>query len=250
MSGTDFFDDDLVRQRESAKRIKMGPGDEPADLQVDPDGGSDVPSRPVSDFNLTRMARHRKEVDNQTATASQELERLRKRQEQLEGEKRVLEDLQRKHDEYGRGKREMIDHLRRSLVGLERKEVEAQRLSELLTATRQRFKELLGDVEGLQEETWPEDQVRDELNRSLGLIESARMEYNKSMARIDAIKADAPSATPNQPAVLFEEHGGSADEEKSFSYWMKVGLAVSLPVTVALIVIALLFFLALSSGLI
>ena len=29
---SDFFDDDLVRQRDSAKRIKMGPGDEPADL--------------------------------------------------------------------------------------------------------------------------------------------------------------------------------------------------------------------------
>jgi len=249
MSGTDFFDDDLVRQRESAKRIKMGPGDEPVESLGDPASSSDVPGRPVSDFNLTRIARHRKEVDNQAATATQELERLRKRQEQLEGEKRNLEDLQRKHDEYHRGKREMIDHLRRSLAGLERKEVEAQRLTELLTATRQNFRELLAEIEGLQEESWAEDQVRDELNRSLGLIETARMEYNKSMARIDAVKSDAPAAAPNQPAVLFEERGGG-DEEKSFGHWFKVGLAASLPVTIALILVAVLFLVAMLNGLI
>ena len=247
MSGTDFFDDDLMRQRETARRIKMGPGDEPVESTGDPTGGSDVPTRAVSDFNLTRMARHRKEVDNQAAAATQELDRLKKRQEQLESEKRNLEDLQRKHDDYHRGKREMIDHLRRSLVGLERKEVDAQRLCELLAATRQQFKEMLADIEGLQEESWPQDQIRDELNRSLGLIEAARMEYNKSMARVDAVRADAPAPAAGQPAVLFEEHGGGS-EEKSFGYWVKVGLAASLPVTLALIAIAVAFLIAMSSG--
>lgn len=248
MSGTDFFDDDLVRQRESAKRIKMGPGDEPVDTLGDPAASTDVPVRPVSDFNLTRMARHRKDVDDQTATASQELERLRKRQEQVESEKRQLEDLRRRHDEYGRGKREMIDHLKRSLVGLERREVETQRLAELLAATRQRFRGLLEEIEGIQEEEWPEDTIRDELNRSLGLIEEARMEYNKAMARIEAIKGETPSASASQAAVLFEEPPGAHEVEKSFGYWVKVGLAASLPISLVLVVLALLFLVAMSTG--
>lgn len=250
MSGTDFFDDDLVRQRESAKRIKMGPGDEPVETLGDPAASSDVPVRPVSDFNLTRMAKHRKNVDEQAATAAQELERLRKRQEQLENEKRSLEDLRRKHDEYDRGKREMIDHLKRSLAGLERKEVETQRLTELLGATRQRFKALLEDMEGIQEEQWPEEQIREELNRSLGLIEEARMEYNKALARIDAVKGESPTAPSSQPAVLFEERLAGSEEEKTFGHWLKVGLAVSLPVTVVLLVVAVVILVAFARGLI
>lgn len=248
MSGTDFFDDDLVRQRDSAKRIKMGPGDEPVDTVGEPTESTDVPVRPVSDFNLTRMARHRKEVDNQAAVATQELERLRKRQEQVESEKRQLEDLRRKHDEYGRGKREMVDHLKRSLVTLERREVETQRLAELLAVTRQRFRELLGEIEGILEEEWPEEKIRDELNRSLGLIEEARMEYNKAMARIEAVKSEGPTPATGQPAVLFEEPPGAHEVERSFGYWAKVGLAASLPISVVLVVLAILFLVAMSTG--
>ncbi|HMP75551.1 MAG TPA: hypothetical protein PKE12_04565 [Kiritimatiellia bacterium] len=248
MSGTDFFDDDLVRQRDSAKRIKMGPGDEPVESMGDPMEGSDVPVRPVSDFNLTRMARHRKEVDTQSANAAQELERLRKRQEQLEQEKRELEDIRKRQDEYERGKREITEQLKRSLVSLERREVEAQRMVELVAATRGRFKELLAVVEQLQEEGWPEDRIRDELARSLGVLEQARLEYSKGMAKLDAAKPEAPSVAAGQPAILFDEREPGADEDRTFSYWLKVGFAVSLPLTVAIVVLGLLFFFAMSSG--
>lgn len=238
MSGTDFFDDDLVRQRDSAKRIKMGPGDEPAEPMA---GAADLGGRGLGELNLTRIARHRKEVDNQASVATQELDRLRKRQEQLESEKRELEDLRRKHEEYGRGKREMLDHLKRSLIGLERREVETQRLSELLGSTRTRFRQLLEDIESIQDESWPEDKVREELNRSLVIIEEARAEYNKSMAKIDANKNEASAPSANQQSVLFEERYHAAEEEKPFSYWVKIGCAVTLPLAVILFILAILF---------
>lgn len=247
---SDFFDDDLVRQRDSAKRIKMGPGDEPADSIGDAPAGSDVPVRPVSDFNLTRMARHRKEVDSQSAMAAQELERLRKRQEQLESEKRELEELRRKQDEYERGKREMTELLKRSLISLERKEVDAQRLVELLDATRGRFKEILAHVETLQEEGWPEDRIREELARSLAVLEQARMEYSKSIAKIEAVKSDAPAPGGAQPAVIYDERSSMPDEEKTFGYWMRMGFAVSLPLIVAISLLGLLFFFAMAQGMI
>lgn len=248
MSGTDFFDDDLVRQRDSAKRIKMGPGDEPVESMGDPLESSDVPVRPVSDFNLTRMARHRKEVDTQSALAAQELDRLRKRQEQLETEKRDLEELRKRQDEYERSKREMTEHFKRSLVTLERKEVDAQRMVELLGATRSRFKEQLSVIEELQEEGWPEDRIRDELGKSLSVLEQARMEYNKAMAKIDAAKPESPPVAAGQPAVVYDEHLFGAEDEKNFSYWFKVGLAVSLPLAIVIVLVALLFFFAMSSG--
>lgn len=239
MSGTDFFDDDLVRQRDSAKRIKMGPGDEPVEPLAG--GSGDLGGRGVGELNLTRIARHRKEVDNQASVATQELDRLRKRQEQLEAEKRELEDLRRKHEEYGRGKREMLDHLKRSLVGLERREVETQRLGELLGSTRGHFRQLLQDIESIQDEAWPEDKVREELNKSLVIIEEARAEYNKAMAKIDATTSESPAAASNQSALLFEERDHSHDEEKPFWHWVKIGCAVTLPLGVLLLLIAIIF---------
>lgn len=248
MSGTDFFDDDLVRQRDSAKRIRMGPGDEPAEPMAGDTG--ELGGRGVGELNLTRVARHRKEVDNQASVAAQELERLRKRQEQLELEKRELEELRRKHEDYGRGKREMLDHLKRSLVALERREVESQRLLELLGGTRNRFRQLLDDIESIKDESWPEDRVRDELGKSLVIIEEARAEYNKAMAKIEATKGETPSPASAQPAVLFEERYHGHEEEKPFSHWVRIGLAVSLPLTVVIVVVALLFIISISMGLI
>lgn len=247
MSGTDFFDDDLVRQREGAKRIKMGPGDEPIESMGEPVDGSDIPSRPISDFNLTRLARHRKEVDTQSAMAAQELDRLRKRQEQLESEKRDLEELRKRQDEYERSKREMTEHFKRSLVTLERKEVDAQRMVELLGATRLRFKEQLSDIERLQEEGWPEDRIRDELGKSLSVLEQARMEYNKAMAKIDAAKPEVVPVSTGPRAVVFDEHAAVADEEKTFSDWLKIGVAASLPLVIAIVVLAIVI--AVSAGL-
>ncbi len=239
MSGTDFFDDDLVRQRDSAKRIKMGPGDEPAEPMAG--GAADLGGRGLGELNLTRIARHRKEVDNQASVATQELDRLRKRQEQLEAEKRELEDLRRKHEEYGRGKREMLDHLKRSLIGLERREMETQRLAELLSSTRTSFRQLLEDIESIQDEAWPEDKVREELNRSLVIIEEARAEYNKAMAKIDANKNEASAPSANPQSVLFEERYHAAEEEKPFSHWVKIGCAVTLPLAALLVILAILF---------
>jgi hypothetical protein len=245
MPGTDFFDDDLVRQREAAKRLNAAPGGEP--FELDTEKAEEAPVRPISDFNLTRMARHKKEVDEQATAAVQELDRLRKRQEQLESEKRELEDLKKKQEDYERGKREIMDRLKGSLVTLERQEVETQRLAELLGTTRHRFRSLLEEFEAVHEESWPEDQIRDELNKGLSVIESARMEYNKGLAKIEAVRGEKEKGDGASP-VLFEERAFGAAEEKPFAYWIKVGLAVTTPLIIALLVLVVLVFAATSGG--
>lgn len=238
---TDFFDDDLVRKRDAASRIKMGPADEPVETLGEGPAADEVPVRAISDLNLTRMARHKHQVTEQTASALQELEKLKKRQEQLEAEKRELEELRRKHDDFERGKREMVDHLKRSLLTLERQEVETGRLVELLGATRKRFKGMLTVLEEIKEEAWAEEEIRDQLNRSLGIIEDTRMEFNKAMSKIEAVKGEDKSAPAGAaPAMLFEDRSGYG-EERTFGYWLKVGVAVSLPLIVTLIVLAILY---------
>lgn len=238
MGSNDFYDDDLIRQRDRVNRIKMGPGDEPAAAARE--AAADDLSRPVADLNLTRMARHKQDVDTQAARAVQEIELLKKRQEQLELEKRDLEEFKRKSEEFERGKREIIANLRRSLATIDRDDIDAQRLQELLQTIRAKFKTILSDLEQIKEQAWPEGSVREELGRALGVIEDARMEYNKAIAKIEAIKSPK-SLLPGEPAapspLLFEDSTPSLDLDRSFSHWFKMGLGLSAPLILALVVL-------------
>jgi hypothetical protein len=239
MPKTDFFDDDLVKHREGAKRLRMGPGDSAPPPGPEPNS-SDIPSRPVSDLNLTRMARHKEEVSSQVAHAMEELERLRTRQEDLEREKQELEELRRKQHEYESGKREVVTHLNQSLVKLEKDELNAEKLTEMLSSTRKQFTALLAEVEELNEESWPEESMRDELNKALTRIDQVRIEYNKALSRIDAITPEARHSVAEHQPMMYEDQVGGTGEERGFGYWVKVGLAVSLPLILTLLVLAVL----------
>ncbi|HMP73671.1 MAG TPA: hypothetical protein PKE55_10455 [Kiritimatiellia bacterium] len=245
MGSTDFFDDDLIRQRDRATRIKMGPGDEPAPAKGG--GAEEGVSRQVSDFNLTRMARHKQEVDEQATRALQEIEVLRKRQEQLEQEKRELEDARRKQEDFERGKREVTGSLQRSLTMLERDYLETQRQLELMASTRGRFRELLSELESIQEDAWPEDRVHEELLRGLAVVEEAREDYNKSMARLDAVSQGRGPGSEEVAAVRFESRGSGGDGT-SVMYWLKVGLGVTGPLAGTLVVLFLIYLMLALNG--
>ncbi len=248
MANTDFFDDDLIKQRDAAKRIKLGPGDEPVGTLGNVDAGDEVPVRPVSDFNLTRMARHKHEVDDQVVKAMQELDRLRKRQDDLEREKRDLEDLQHRQDDYERGKREMIERFTQNLVTLEKEELHATRLAELLGQTRQKFKSLLDEIQAIDDEAWPEDRIRDELGKAVVVLDDARMEYNKAMAKIDAVMGGKKLGEEHQPVIFEEGKARPEPEASSFAHWAKIGLAVTTPLIVVILLLSAIYLILHANG--
>lgn len=246
----DFYDDDLIRQRDRAARIKMGPGDEPpSDREMI--SSDDALSRGASELNLTRMARHKQDVDTQATRAIQELEVLRKRQEQLELEKRELEEFKRKSDEFERGKRDMMAALKRSLTSIERDEMEAQRMLELLESNRTRFKTMLADLDEIDEQSWNDENIRVELARGLGVIEDARLEYNKALAKIEALKSErstGKTADAHTAPMIFEEESALMTAEKPFVYWLKAGAGFSLPLIVTLVILASIYMMLAAAG--
>ncbi len=233
MAKTDFFDDDLVKQRGAARKSK-------SETEVEP-GSTEAPARGVSDFNLTRMARQKEQVEESMAHAAQELERLRQRQENLEKEKHVLEDLRRRQAEYERAKREILEHLNHSLISLEKDELNAEKLLELVTTTRKRCRTWLAEVDSIDEETWAEDQFREELGKALAKIEDVRIEYNKALAKIEALGAEEKKVAATHHPIMYEESRGDA-VDRSFAYWLKVGFAVSLPVILTLVILWIMYY--------
>lgn len=239
--GTDFFDDDLVREREAALKIKLDgeSGGGPRDGHIP--SSRDFPNRPVSDLTLTHLARHKQEVAEQMVDKSQELDRLRARQDELERERRALEEMRRKQEAFDAGRRELKDRLNESLVRLEKERLQTERLGQLLEETRRLFRERLDEVSALNEEEWADDRLLEELNRALVLLDNVRSDYNKAMAKIEAIHPLAPgAASPSASALSFPEaDGGSGVAGQGFGYWFRAGLAFTLPLMALLVVLAL-----------
>lgn len=234
MSNKDFFDDDLIQRRDAVPEVKMGPVHEAAPAVAAP--RSEL--IPVEDLNLTPLAQRKEEINSQVAGKMDELERLRSRQEALEHEKHALEQLRASQEKYESGKREMIDRLEQSLVSLERDEILVNQRLELLSETEKRFKELLAVMRGFNEEQWPTESVgyREELAKALAVMDNARKEYNKALARVDVLR-EIRNGGPESKPLMYDEMMGRVGQERSFVDWLKLGFAITLPVTLVLAVL-------------
>ena len=245
--GTDFFDDDLVREREAALKIKLDGEGAAAPRDGNIPSSRDLPNRPVGDLPLTHLARHKHEVAEQMVDKAQELDRLRARQEELERERRLLEELRSKQDAFDAGRRELKNRLGESLVRMEKERLEAERLAQLLDETRRLFRARLDEVAALDANEWDEQNLLDELNKALVLLESVRSDYNKAMAKIEAVQAPGTTA-PARALSFVPGVEAVAEGERGFRYWFGAGLAFTLPLMVVLAVLAVvwmgLYFLA------
>lgn len=226
MGGTDFFDEDLVHRRGAVKSTTLGGTEVVGTHKTD-----EFPARPISDLNLTRMARHREEVNTQVASAKLEIERMRRRQGEIEREKQTLEETLEKQEQYERGKQEMIDRLSESIVTLHKMEEHASRQVEICSSTRQRFGEFIEELQRINDAEWADEVLRDELNKAVVLIDAIRKEFVKGQAGVEAAGG---------PVKLFDEsraqHVPLTEEAapRGFGAWLKIGVAVSLPLVLAI----------------
>jgi hypothetical protein len=225
---TDFTDRDL--QTPSPRRVES-PLAQGLGIRTAPEGGAD------------RMTRHKEEISTHMSGAVSELERLRLRQDELEREKRSLEDLSRKQAEYEAGKRDIIEKLNRSAILLEKEETQANRMAELLAETRDKFQETLAELKAIKEEAWGDADFRVELSRALAKVEAGRETYKRAMAKIDASSwhkvGGKMDAMPEVARESFLPLG--------FGGWLKIGIAVTIPLAVVL-VLMFVAYLVVTSG--
>ena len=107
---------------------------------------------------------------------------------------------------------------------------------ELLSESRNRFKNTLTDIRAINEDLWGDHNFHDELNRAVALIETARMDYKKALAKIEAANwHTGPADTVDKEAL--DAMGFESGGEKDFGYWVKIGFAVTLPLIIMVLVV-------------
>lgn len=152
-----------------------------------------------------------------------ELEKLKRQLEDIEKQKQKLEELKRRQDELETGRSDMMDKLTRSLVTVQREAEEAQKRMEQLNAIHNSFTNHLRYIESINPKLWGASELPRELSKALSAVEDARADYVKAQAKITVdVPAEAPAA-----AAYDQEYAYA--EEKGFAYWLKSGVAFTLP---------------------
>ena len=166
------------------------------------------------------------ELQDQVQRAQSELNDLRKRQDQIEREKLRLEELSRKQDELESGRNEIADRLTRAIILVQRETEEAQRRLEQLNNVQDSFAEHLSVLEAIDPKSWHGRDLPRELTRALGAVDEARSAYARSHAKISPA-ADSESGFSEESGTLFSEVS-----DQSFAYWLRSGLAFTLPLLI------------------
>jgi chromosome segregation ATPase len=169
-------------------------------------------------------------LDSQVQKAQEQLLSLKRQQDQIERQKRELEELSRRQEELEQGRSEMVEKLTRALVVVEKQASEAQKRVEQLQGTMSAFSAHLGALESINPKSWAQADLQRELNRSLGMVDHARTEYSQMRSRFaaDAAEGTAGESGVNVANGTYDEMFGNAADH-SFMYWLKAGLAFTLP---------------------
>lgn len=179
------------------------------------------------------------DVENKVKEAQERLTALRQQQEEIERQKKHLEELRVKQERFGHGKRDMIEKLTRTASTLDRELYDAQKLVEEISITRDSFTRHLEVLRHLQPEKWARHQVDEELENALAAIEDAEDDYAKGVRRISSCRRAEAVAHPEEfmplPAAApapASEALPIADEWKT---WLRRGFAFTLPLMGALV---------------
>ena len=183
--------------------------------------------RPLEQMlDLTEEEASAEHLDNQVQKAQEQLLQLKRQQEQIEKQKRELEELSRRQDELEQGRGEMTDKLTRALVVLEREAYNAQSRLEQIRVARESFAQHLELVEAIDPRNWNPSDLHKELSRALSTVDDARTEYNEHRSRLQAASGggNGDQSLPDTTPGAYENADG-----RSFSEWLQIGLALTLP---------------------
>ena len=170
----------------------------------------------------------RDDVDRKVVEAQQKLVELKRAQEGLERERSGLEELRRRQGEFQTGRQEILQQLTRGVGLLEEAEFSARRDAELMVKTLDEFKDALGKVQSIHDETWTKENFQIELTRALTTIENARMEWNSARLKLPALAGETKTAaaTPDKNSAA---PAAPSLSELGFGQLCKIGLALTWP---------------------
>lgn len=143
----------------------------------------------------------REELETRVTETQKRLMELKQAQEALERERAALEEARRRQTEFQAGREEALQNLTRGIGLLDEAEFAARRDAEQMSKTLNDFREALGKMQAIRQETWTDANYSTELTRALTIIENARMEWNAARLKWPVLNGE----TAEESATKEEE---------------------------------------------
>lgn len=171
---------------------------------------------------LGQLHRQKAHLEEEVADTARELHSLQQQQENLLKRKQTLESLRLRQGAYVEEKQDLNRRIHQCLLLLDKEEVRVSQLQELYHNSRNLFSRLENQLGELVEGGWSEEDFDRELSHSTDVVKGVRIEFKKALAKLDALDWTSDAADEDM----------DGDSRPGFGYWLKVGIALALPIAV------------------
>lgn len=192
----------------------------------DEDGGNDLEIQ-FDPKQFEAVTPYTEDLNDEYQHAQDQLRQLRQQEEQIKRQTAELEELTQKEEQFKTGRAEVCEDLTSYLSILERESNEAQRIVEDCAAAQERLDLHLSNINALRPETWSRADRKAELARALSYVEAAEDEIDSVSPLVDGF--GKRGGLFKMKASTKSSQSVGSHTENSFSYWVKSGLAFSLP---------------------
>ena len=189
------------------------------------------------------------DMDQQVREAQHRLTRLRAEQEELEHQRKILENLKQKQERFIAGRKDITEKLDRSLRVITDDLEEARRRAEDLAATQQDFRDRLEELKVFYPERWHRNQLDQELDKAISALIEAETSFEKGIRRVTAHRAVESSHQHRQELEDEDGEGGYSTGSRysqlmsgsdDLATWAKRGFAFTLPLMVTVLIAVIL----------
>lgn len=189
------------------------------------------------------------DMDQQVREAQQRLTRLRAEQEELEHQRKILENLKQKQERFIAGRKDITEKLERSLRAITEDLEDAQRRVEDLSATQEEFRERLEELKMFLPERWHRSQLDQELDRAISSLIEAETSFEKGIRRVTShrpVETSPLHLNPDQDDEEADYAVGSSRLANALSgaddlgTWARRGFAFTLPLMATLLLVLIL----------
>lgn len=175
----------------------------------------------------------------QLIAAQEQLEKLQQQQELIAKQKKELEELNERKNEFLLGQNDITERLNSSLTAIDRELFEMRQEMNDLEQTRKCFADHQQKIDAINPQGWTRDELKIQLDRAIGMLDHAEDEYLEAMEHFQKSQRSvvfSPANNKKKSTMLSGSH-------TEFSNHFKQGLAFNLPLIIAAIICTLIFFL-------
>jgi len=171
------------------------------------------------------------DFEGKLVAAQLQLEQLQHQQELVERQKRELEELNQRKEEFLEGQISITERLTSTITAVDRELFDMRQEMEDLEQTRKCFADHLQKIDKVNHDSWSKDELKHELNRAISLLDHAEDEFDEALAYFsNSSHSNVFGSSAKQSKKASSASNNTSGTKSEFQAMLKQGLAFNMPI--------------------